>query len=433
MQPLIKTENLSVIYDLGKSSEMTALDKVNIEIYPEEYIIFFGPSGSGKSTLLYSILGLETPTYGSVMVNGKSIQSFSQTTFMSYQRRFTGMVFQAYHLIPSLTVLDNVLLPQMLEGVKEKTRKEKAYFLLERFNIKQFANRYPQFLSGGQQQRVAIARAIINNPLLILADEPVGNLDSKSAEIVMDLLNEFNEKDKKTVVLVTHDPRYLSYAHRVYHMRDGKVTQEVSNPQKAFKIGLKTSRAPSQLEILSNIYPYFSKAKLQTKSLTIHLAPPLSFESQERFENILEQYITHKISLKDFYTLLDAPYDKGGAGLYRQSAGEFSRQVQKILEEADKLKDTFAQAQGKVPERTEIQTRVESLRQYLLDHYTGSLIPTQIKMLEEAITNRVLGNIDQKAFRMFIDRPQKKGGAGLNSRTAKNFSRMLEVIIAEAE
>lgn len=227
MKPAIETQNLKVIYDLGKSRETRALDGVDVKVFPREFIIFFGPSGCGKSTLLYTFTGLEKPIQGKVFIHGKDLSLLSPSESAQFHQSSIGMIFQAYYLIPSLTVFDNVSLPQIFQKKSYSERKEKAFALLKRFGIEDQARKLPTELSGGQQQRVAICRALINDPAILLADEPVGNLDSFSAQIVIDMLKEINEKDKKTVALVSHDPRFLNLAHRVYYMEDGKIVREV--------------------------------------------------------------------------------------------------------------------------------------------------------------------------------------------------------------
>jgi len=237
MEPLIKSQNLSVIYNPGRSNEVRALDGADIEIYPKEYVILFGPSGCGKSTLLYTILGLRKPSQGSLFVEGREISQFSEKELVEYRRNKIGMIFQAYYLIPSLDVARNIALPRIFVDEKATERSLRAEMLLKKLNIMNQRNKLPSTLSGGEQQRVAIARALINNSQILLADEPVGNLDSESAEIVMNILKDINEKDGKTVILVTHDARFLHYAHRVYYMEDGKIIREtVDTEKKQFKV-----------------------------------------------------------------------------------------------------------------------------------------------------------------------------------------------------
>lgn len=222
----IKTENLNVIYDLGLPSETKALNDINIIINKEDFVVVFGPSGCGKSTLLYAISGIEGPTSGKIWVLDRDITQFTSLEAAKFHRLQIGMVFQAYNLIPTLSVIDNVALPQIFRGVPRETKYLRAKILLQRFGILPQANKLPMELSGGQQQRVGIARALINEQPVIFADEPVGNLDSKSAKIVLDILYDLNIKDKKTIILVTHDPTLLKYATHIIYMKDGIVVGE---------------------------------------------------------------------------------------------------------------------------------------------------------------------------------------------------------------
>ena len=222
----IKTENVSVVYDRGRPSETKALIDANISIYKEDFAVIFGPSGCGKSTMLYAISGIERPTKGSIFVNEADITKFSPLESAKFHRSDIGMVFQAYNLIPTLTVVDNVALPQVFRGVSKEKRTLRAKILLQRFGILPQADKLPTELSGGQQQRVGIARALINEQPIIFADEPVGNLDSKSAKIVLDILYDLNQKDKKTIILVTHDPSLLKYATHIIYMKDGIIVGE---------------------------------------------------------------------------------------------------------------------------------------------------------------------------------------------------------------
>lgn len=222
----IKTENVSVVYDRGRPSETRALIDANVSIYKEDFVVIFGPSGCGKSTMLYAISGIEKPTKGSVFVNEADITKFSPLESAKFHRSDIGMVFQAYNLIPTLTVVDNVALPQVFRGVSKEKRTLRAKILLQRFGILPQSDKLPTELSGGQQQRVGIARALINEQPIIFADEPVGNLDSKSAKIVLDILYDLNLKDKKTIILVTHDPSLLKYATHIIYMKDGIIVGE---------------------------------------------------------------------------------------------------------------------------------------------------------------------------------------------------------------
>ncbi|HLM84450.1 MAG TPA: ABC transporter ATP-binding protein [Candidatus Bathyarchaeia archaeon] len=225
--PLIKIQKLNIVFNEGKPNETRVLDNLDLDIYPHEYLILFGPSGCGKSTLLNVISGLLKPTSGAVEIEGKDIIAFSEKEKLEFHRRRIGMIFQSFFLVPTLSILDNVCLPRSFTGDDSPTRQQDALNLLTRFGIEAQAEKFPNDLSGGQRQRVAIARALINSPSIIVADEPVGNLDSKATFNVLSILKELNEVDKKLVVLVTHDPAHLAYGDRVIHMQDGKITKIV--------------------------------------------------------------------------------------------------------------------------------------------------------------------------------------------------------------
>src|SRR6056297_2087061 len=204
-KPIIKIKDLNVTYFRGRPNEIKALDDISLDIYSGEFVIFFGPSGCGKSTLLYAVSGLETNITGNIFIDDKNIAQMKNREIEHFHQKKIGMIFQAYYLIHSLDVLKNVVLPQMALNVGKKKREKKALQLLEHFGVKEQRAKLPNELSGGQLQRVAICRALVNEPDVLLADEPVGNLDSKSAEEVMNLLKDLYDNQGKTVILVTHN------------------------------------------------------------------------------------------------------------------------------------------------------------------------------------------------------------------------------------
>jgi putative ABC transport system ATP-binding protein len=204
-------------------NEIQVLNGVNLEIYSGEYIIFFGPSGSGKSTILNTICGLEPPTSGEVVVRGENIAKFNNKQIAKYRRDKIGIVFQQFNLIKSFRVWENVAFTLTNDGDSLKTRRERSISLLGLLGLSKFVDRLPTELSGGQQQRVAIARALATNPWIIIADEPTGNLDSKSANDVMTVLRILNKKSRRTIIMVTHNPDYLSEADRVFYVKDGLI------------------------------------------------------------------------------------------------------------------------------------------------------------------------------------------------------------------
>ncbi len=225
---VIECKDVSKTFDLGKvSSEV--LQGINMEVYSGEYVILFGPSGCGKSTLLNIIAGLETVSKGSVKIRGEDITKFSEEKLARQHRTKIGMVFQQFNLIKTLNVIDNIALPQVFSRINYRRRLRRATHLLDMFGFKKYRGYNPNELSGGQQQRIAIARALVNNPWILLIDEPTGNLDSRSAEDVMALIRELNEKSRRTILLVTHNPEYITHPHRVLYMKDGKIIRTVVN------------------------------------------------------------------------------------------------------------------------------------------------------------------------------------------------------------
>ncbi len=221
---LIKIEKASKSFGKG-DSQVQVLKDVDLEIHSGEFVIFFGPSGCGKSTLLNCICGLEVPDKGKVIIRGEDISKLSRRDLARFRNKKIGIIFQSFNVLKSFNVLENIALPQAFAGVPKARRIKRATHLLEMFGLGHLGNRIPTEISGGQQQRVAIARALVNNPWILIADEPTGNLDSKSSLKVMDLLEKLNSKSKRTVILVTHNPEHLKYAHRVVYLKDGEISK----------------------------------------------------------------------------------------------------------------------------------------------------------------------------------------------------------------
>ena len=206
--------------------EVPVLDGLSIEIEKGEYIALMGPSGSGKTTLLNLIGGIDRPTSGQVVVDGEDIAQLSTAELARWRSRHIGYIFQLYNLMPVLTALQNVELPLLLvKGMKAKERRERARLALSIVGLEDRLDHYPRQLSGGQEQRVAIARAVVSDPTLILADEPTGDLDKKSATEVLELLEKLNTGYQKTIVMVTHDPGAAERAHRMVHLDKGVLSR----------------------------------------------------------------------------------------------------------------------------------------------------------------------------------------------------------------
>jgi len=229
MKQLVELNGVSKVYNGNRSA---ALDSVSIGISAGQVTAVMGPSGSGKSTLLNIIGGLDRPTKGSVVVDGADLGRLGEAALARFRRTRVGIIFQFFNLLNNLTALDNVLIPAQLAGVKTGDARRRADDLLERLDIMDQRNQYPARMSGGQRQRVAIARALINNPALLLADEPTGALDTRSGDQVLAILGDLN-RSGQTIVLVTHDERLAStHAHRFVRLIDGAV---VDNPDEAIR------------------------------------------------------------------------------------------------------------------------------------------------------------------------------------------------------
>ncbi len=221
MNTMIKIEGVNKIYTTDEI-ETQALENVNIEIKEREFVSIMGPSGCGKSTLLNIIGLLDTPSSGKIIINDTDVTQMNDKQLATFRNQTLGFVFQSFHLINSLSVIDNVQLPLIYRGTPEKERIELAKQVLERVGLSHRMRHLPSQLSGGQCQRVAIARAIIGNPLIILADEPTGNLDSKMGAEVMELLHKLNSEDGRTIVMVTHNEEQAKQTHRTIRFFDGR-------------------------------------------------------------------------------------------------------------------------------------------------------------------------------------------------------------------
>jgi len=221
---MIKLDKVVKSYKIDEETTFYALKESSVEIKDKEFVSIIGPSGSGKSTLMHLIGLLDKPTSGEIIVQDKKISKLNDDQISSLRNEFIGFVFQQFNLIPKLTVLENILLPAFYARKKLKyDPREKALGLIKRFGIQGKENSYPNKISGGQQQRVAILRALIMEPKMILADEPTGNLDSKTGTEIMEMLETLNEDEKITIAIVTHEVDIAKYGKRIIHVKDGRV------------------------------------------------------------------------------------------------------------------------------------------------------------------------------------------------------------------
>lgn len=231
---MIEVKGVSKVYRMGKEV-VTALKDVSLKIDKGEFVAIIGPSGSGKSTLMHLIGGLDTPTVGSVYIEGNDIGKLKDKMLSKYRNEKIGFVFQAFNLENTQTALENVMMPLIFAGVSKKERKQRAKEALEQVGLGNYLKHKPNEMSGGQRQRVSVARALVNKPEIIFADEPTGNLDTKSGEAIMELFKEINDKGF-TVIMVTHNPLEAAKAKRVIKIIDGAIISDSKSEAAADKI-----------------------------------------------------------------------------------------------------------------------------------------------------------------------------------------------------
>lgn len=427
--PIIEINNLQVIYNKGKSNEVRSLIDINVKIYPQEYIIMYGPSGCGKSTLLYSVAGLQLPTYGEVKIEGKDIANMKKKELVELHQTGIGMIFQAFYLIASLSIWDNVCLPKVFRGEERKERREAGIVLLRRFGLAEQSNKFPNQLSGGQQQRVSIARSLINNPSIILADEPVGNLDSESAENVLKILKDLNEVDKKTIILVTHNPDHLVYADRILHMKDGRIVSEEINKDKRPKEALKEEIAKepdvitNELKLLMRTFKNFSPQQASSllvpykaKQLMAHLLSQLTEEQITSAENFLKDLLFKNIDVKAFENNLDLDFNEGGASWNKMRAQSFSERIAEMLVQSEALAEDYQKA-------------IDAFATYLIDLFKLKMDDQIRARLVAFLSMRVQNKIDIFGLQERLDAPVTIGGIGLYKNTAERMVREVEIIM----
>lgn len=222
---LIEMKNITKDYHLGETV-VRALRGIDLEIDKKEFVAVWGPSGSGKTTLLNLIGAIDDPTTGELTIAGKNVRGLTDDQKSDHRNQTIGFVFQSFNLVPVLSALENVMLPMQIRGASIAEAKKQALMRLEEVGLKDLINNRPAKMSGGQQQRVSIARALVNNPSLVIADEPTANLDSETAHMVIDIMRELNERDQITFIFSTHDQRLLDKVKRLVRLEDGKIIQE---------------------------------------------------------------------------------------------------------------------------------------------------------------------------------------------------------------
>ncbi|MDI6717589.1 MAG: ABC transporter ATP-binding protein [Patescibacteria group bacterium] len=421
--PTIQLENVNLYYDKGKPSEVWALKDVNIEINKSDYVAFFGPSGCGKTTLLYLISGMEVGRLesGKVLINGRDISQFSKKELAIFRQIGVGIVFQQFNLIPSITVLDNVAFPMAFLGISQTRRREEAMKLLIRLNIQQLANRYPHELSGGQQQRVGIARALANNAPIIIADEPLGNLDSENANNVMAFLKELNEKDGRTVIMVTHEAWSLKDVKKIFYMKDG-IILKVEEPKAQTEVGKSLSSY-----YYKGLYPQHSKKELTAKSISYLFLRGYSLDEIKRFEFFLSQRLENKIDAEVFKQVLDRPFKDGGVGLWKKKAEKIAYKTEELISNKKEIEEIYKELEQNpaVP----LVEEIANIRNWLLEGYKGKITGIQKMRIDEVIGERIRKIITSENFQKCLTFPKKQFGIGLSRRMAQRIIEKLESII----
>lgn len=417
---IIELQNIEFFYEKGKPIEMHALKGINISINQGEFISFFGPSGCGKSTLLYIISGIDAPHGGRVIINDHDISKLSASELAVFRQMGIGIIFQNFNLIPSITILDNVMLPMAFLGIGVEKRKERAESILKELNIESLSGRYPYELSGGQQQRVGIARALANDPPIILADEPTGNLDSVNAMKTMELLRDFNKKQGKTVILVTHEAWSLKYVDRVFHMKDGIIVKtEAMDPSVAPDIAAeKGMSAPSSQ----------ADSSFKAKAVVGGIMRGYPRQQRERFETVLSKRLQGEIDRDTLEMELDKPFRDGGVGLWKQKAVSVASAVEDFLSEGQKIADFYKKIGRE--SHSSLMDEIDGIRDWLFSDYGGKLSLYQIEKINESIMQRLQNVITPDQFVKVLDQSKREGGVGLSSSTGLKIAEKFETVIS---
>ncbi len=430
-KPYITCRDLEITYNKGKSNEYRALQHVNTDIYEGEYVILFGASGSGKSTLMYAIQGSLPPAGGSLLIAGDDIYSYPPSERVYFQRYIMGIIFQSFNLIGSLSVLDNVALPMIFCNADKSARERRAHSLLERFGVGHVSHKLPSMLSGGQQQRVSVARSMVNDPRILLADEPTGNLDSVSTQQVMDKIDEINSFDQRTIIMVSHNASHLQYAHRVYYLVDGFIVREVANPQrKQIKPVEEGETIVTELEQLARLFPYDSVDKLRVRSLTNFLTQPYSFDQLHRLELTVSMLLNGKINNEQFIRTLALRREDGGVDIPKSVAEEMLKKTVHIIEQSDDIR-RFRNTKKMDAAFFEQHKFSERLVEYLVEEHGIRLDKKGQERLAELIADRVSGVSNDGDFHAALEGPKSKESMGLKSGIADLVSRYLEKLIAQ--
>lgn len=427
----ITAKEVDLWYEQGKPMEVQALKNISLEIKKGDYVAFFGPSGCGKTTLLYAIAGIDHYQHGQILINNKDLTGLTNQDLAYFRQTDIGIVFQQFNLLPSLTVLQNVALPMTFRGFSSKDAEVEARKLIDRLNLGAYVKRYPYELSGGQQQRVAIARAIANDPPLIIADEPLGNLDSVNAKNVLTFLKELNEKDGRTIIMVTHEAWSLQDVKTIFYMKDGTITGKSS-----------TDDASIQDAIKEHLYKEIGGASKKAdggnatdvdifaRILSNFLLRGFSMTETSRFEELVKERLNNKIDAQAFYDSVRKPVEAGGIGLWKDKVKRVVEYVEESIEKKKNLQDILKMLEEK-PEMP-LDDEVRVVRAWVLEDYDAEKLDHgRIASLDQAISDRLRGFITQEQFVKLLTHPAHSFGVGLSERTALIFAQRIESLLGE--
>lgn len=417
---IIEMQHVNLWYDQGKLNEVHALKDVNISIKKGDYVSFFGPSGCGKTTMLYAIAGIDRYQEGKVLINDRDITAISEQELAIFRQTGIGIVFQQFNLVPSLNVIQNIALPMSFLGVSPERIEVEARMLLKRLDLEKYAERLPNELSGGQQQRVGIARALANNPPIIIADEPLGNLDSVNAKNVLAFLKELNEKDGRTIIMVTHEAWSLQDVKTIYYMKDGAVTSmEQQNPETVAK-------ALSE-RLFKQMTHHQAEGDATTRVLSNFLMRGYTLEEVRRFEKLLSDRFSGTIDATEFRSGIDKPFKEGGVGLWTQKAVRISHYVEEVIDKRHDVESMLAMIEKK-PEMP-VSDEVFRISEWLIKEYKGKFSLFQKTALNEAIFGRIKNTMDSEGFQVCLNKPKKELGIGLSLRASQALSERLDALL----
>ncbi len=427
MEPIIKIENLNLWYEKGKPIEVHALKDINITINKSDYVAFFGPTCCGKTTILYAISGIDRFQDGKVYINERDISGLTNQELSIFRQTGIGIVFQQFNLVPSLNVVKNVALPMLFVGVSSEKAENEALKIINRLGLSEYAYRYPHELSGGQQQRVGIARALANNPPIIIADEPLGNLDSVNAKIVLEFLKELNEKDGRTIIMVTHEAWSLRDVKTIFHMKDGKILDE----ERTATSSMAASLSKHVYDQLSSVSTFMEGAeggeRFPVRIIANFLLRGYSMDETKRFELLVNDRFDEKIDRAEFYKLINKSFKDGGVGLRKKKTDIVVSYIEEIIEKKKEISNIIRMYNTN--KDFPILETVSGVRKWLMEGHRGELNKDQEEALDQVISDRIKNYIGADKVAEILDLSSSKFGVGLSFRASQMMADKLELLL----